>query len=384
MKKTIRIFYFELDTGIYICSEDSPTKIAKELLNHFHTAPPTSATERWGPNRIYAPYGVTLSPIEPANNWEEGKIPVYNQVTETWSMEAVSTPRLFLVAQHCFYSGQPIWPKRPSFCLSRFFEKFPKTSDDAIQAWADFFVSKEGFIHQFKGSGSARSDIKERLSAIASVEKIIYKKWDEKLPSMRFRPSETNPFEYHIYTDIFSYQARRVLDEIASLLFIEIFQPWLKIHHQPIYLDEFSVLIAEPNNLRKLQAQLFKDHKDDQEIASLLLLLQQTFRGNNWSFLESIRTTNNAAKHAFHNSDSRGQLGTAYPTIVALGKPKGKHRKNGLIEYSHSLPQIIVGLEDFLIDLAVRVTDLRDNGTINLNQKFLCDSHTIFKHNDVY
>jgi len=382
--QAIRIFYFELDTGIYVCSEAIPADMARELLHHFHTTPPASTTAPWGPDGIYAPYGVTLSPTPLTKHWKDDEVPVYNRATETWHMKAVKTPRLYVVEQHSYYSGRDVWPNRPLFSLDRLFDKIPKTSADPIQAWVDNFIGQDSCIYQFKSSGSVRKDLKQRLKTIGDISQILYKKWDEGVALAKSNPEDVNPFDYHAYADMLGYHARRVLDETASLLFIQIFQPWLKVTGEPIYLDEFAPLIKERNALKEIQEKLFKEHKTDSSIATRLSLLQRVFRGANWKLPEAIRTTNNVTKHAFHNSDSRGQLGEVFPTVVALGKPQGKHQNNGLIEYSHSLPQILVGLEDFMIDLAVRVSDFKATGDVNLERPYLCDHHAIFKHDDVY
>ena len=384
MPPTIRAFYFELDTGIYVCSEEIPIKTANELLHHFHISPPVSTTKPWGPDGTYAPYGVTLSPTVPVKDWKDGEVPMYDRATSTWSMTTVATPRLYLVEQHCFYSGRQIWPERPTFSLNRLFENIPKTSDDPIQTWIDHFISKESFLYQFKGPGSIRKDLKQRLKTISEIAHDLYKKWDKNIAYATTTPLMANPFDYHLHADMLGYHIRRVLDEIASLLFVEIFQSWLKASGESIYLDEFAPLTTESNTLQSLQDDLFKRYKKDSTIAAHLSLLQRAFQGSNSKFPETIRTTNNAVKHAFHNSNSRGQLGTNFPTIVALGKPRGKHQKNGLIEYSHSLPQILTGLEDFLIDLSIRVSDLRATGDVNLKKKYLSDHHDILVYDDVY
>ncbi|MDF3849571.1 hypothetical protein [Achromobacter denitrificans] len=379
-----RVFYFELDTGIYVSSEELPSGIAREILHQFHTSPPTDTTASWGPDRIYAPYGITLSPIPLTMHWDDGEIPVYDRTTATWHMRAVKTPRLYVVEQNCFYSGRDVWPNKPLFSLERLLEKFPTISDEPIQAWVDLLIGKPGCIHQFKSSGSVREDLKQRLITISEIAQILYKKWDEGVALAKTNPKAVNPFDYHAYADMLGYHARRVLDEAASLLFIKVFQPWLKATGESIYLDEFSSLIREPNGLKEIQKKLFYGQEANSSIATRLALLQRIFRGVNWALPEAIRTTNNAAKHAFHNSDSRSQLGQLFPTVIALGKPQGKHRKNGLIEYSHSLPQILVGLEDFLIDLVVRVSDFEATGKVDLAKPSLSDHHRIISHNDMH
>lgn len=376
MEEIVRVFYYELDSKIYVGSEELFIQSAERLINDFQKMPPTSDTDLWGPDRSYVPFGITLSPTPMTVLWKDGKIPVFDPIGSHWYLKEVTTQRLYLMEELCFYSGRDIWPNRPALGFDLYIDSNPKNLEDPISLWVEKIL--EGtFVYQFKSSGNVRRDLKQRLFSIRDSAKLLYEKWDD---AQKLNPDEVNPFDYHISTDTLSFQIRRVLDEIVSLLFVEIFRVWLREAGTPTYLDSFASLFEETKGIKK---KLFNNFLDDPDITIRLELLKKVFLGKNDSFLKAIQTLNNAAKHSFHNSDFRGHLGTGYPTILALAQKRDKHR-NGLVQYSHSLPQILGGLEDFLIDLIARVSSARKDGDIDLSGTYISDSHKLISYTDLY
>ncbi|RQO37234.1 hypothetical protein DBR37_03325 [Herminiimonas sp. KBW02] len=233
------------------------------------------------------------------------------------------------------------------------------------------------FIYRFKSSGTVRRDLQQRLFSIRETSKLIYKKWDE---AKNPKSDAVNPFDYHISTDALIFQIRRVLDEIVSLLFIDIFHSQLQKIGSPIYLDSFASLFEETQGIQK---RMFKNLANNVELANRFELLKKVFLGNNISFVKTIQTLSNASKHAFHNSDIRGLLGAEFPTVLALAQKRDKHI-NGLVQYSHPLPQVLGGLEDFLIDLVARIVDMRRDGNVDLTKTYLSDTHQLISYTDLY
>ncbi|WP_124572867.1 hypothetical protein [Herminiimonas sp. KBW02] len=376
MQENIRVFYYELDSKIYVCSDSLIRESAEKLLNDFQTVPPTSSTEPWGPNKTYLPFGVTLIPTPITRLWENNQVPVFDPICRRWILKNVSTARLYPIEELCFYTGHDIWPNRPSLGSNFYTDPHPSNFNDPIPSWINQILASN-FIYRFKSSGTVRRDLQQRLFSIRETSKLIYKKWDE---AKNPKSDAVNPFDYHISTDALIFQIRRVLDEIVSLLFIDIFHSQLQKIGSPIYLDSFASLFEETQGIQK---RMFKNLANNVELANRFELLKKVFLGNNISFVKTIQTLSNASKHAFHNSDIRGLLGAEFPTVLALAQKRDKHI-NGLVQYSHPLPQVLGGLEDFLIDLVARIVDMRRDGNVDLTKTYLSDTHQLISYTDLY
>lgn len=311
------------------------------------------------------PYAATdIEPPERAE-WPDGKVPVFDESGRQWLYKENDFWKVE-VKELCFYSGrdsvEPVYlvgdRRNPTYHvdLIHFVNKLPGVNIPRIGRLP-------GFI-----------SLNQRIDYIDSCVEQIEAQF---LAFQKGGMAKTVGYganHHHFVVESLVGAIRRFLDDLVVVAFLTTFkdyEPWKADFVVEGFSDLFDAAKLKPKFRRSFRNVFECDQVMNESLDQFIIKVL----GKNRAFLTTIQQLSNSYKHSVTSNIGRNLFGVDYPTIVVVGVLKPDRNFRRLTYHNHSLRQIVIGLKDYLEDLASCISRV-DSG-VDAGRVDSCANHRV-------